>query len=405
MKANRKFLVFIAITLLCSMGVRGQTHLPPIAQNDSTSVIQPFADTINVTSNDSSPTGDSFCVTSVYGSPFFHVLNCNSIIFKSDSSSFGRDTAYYVVCNDSQPGLCDTAMVVVNVQRHYMPFMLNNSRWTVYTQYGDCQNDDIYDVQWNYYWTTIDTNINNLLYKNLYAKQDGGTYLCSYGTCNCAIGSPYLFGYLRQDTIGKKVFFLNVDSTYERVIYDFNIAVNDTVYKGAEDTSWVGSFNYYESQGNYYRQVNVQNYIEYLGWGLSVPNGWIEGFGSTAGLFNPYGVYTELLCFSSNGVSIYPNYASDTCAYIPVSIETVPELETSIHPNPTTGQCTLHLKVNNECLNASIFDMTGREVLPLFTNQYGSTFNFNVSTLANGLYFVKVSGSNGHVGVSKLIKE
>lgn len=110
--------------------------MPPVANNDSASVIQPYNDTIRVTANDTSFSGDSFCIAAIYGSPYFSILDCNSLIYKSDSAFVGNDTAWYVVCNNSQPGLCDTAMVVIAVKWHYTPFMLNNSKWVVYRTEG-----------------------------------------------------------------------------------------------------------------------------------------------------------------------------------------------------------------------------------------------------------------------------
>ncbi len=401
MKTGRKALGWFAMALLC-INAFSQTHLPPIAQNDSATVIQPFADTINVTANDTSPSGDNFCIKKVYGSPFFHTFNCNSVIFNSDSSAFGNDTAWYVICNVSQPNLCDTAMMIATVTRHYTPFMLNNSRWTVYGQQGDFCPDGISE-EWIYYWTTSDTMINGSSYKKLYSEEDDALDACVLGF---TIGSPFLMGYLRQDTLGRKVYYLGADSINEAVLYDFNVAMPDTIVANARDTSLVTSFGYFESGGTYYRSVNVDNNFGYLGWD-SLSSEWIEGFGSTLGLFGPYGVgASELWCFSANGKTIYPTYSIDTCAYqTPLGISTIPIIKFNIYPNPASDFCVLQLNGADENYSAEVFDMTGREVLPLFTNQTGSTFNFNVSSLADGLYFVKVHSNDGHVGVSKLVKE
>jgi hypothetical protein len=215
-----------------------------------------------------------------------------------------------------------------------------------------------------------------------------------------------LIGYMRQDTLNKLVFFLYQNSNSEHILYNFNTGLNDTICYNAYDTSYTNSYSYFNSNNVYYREININNYFDYLGWGTT-SNSWIEGFGSTLGLFTPNGGpdTTILLCFSTNGATIYPNYTTDTCAYIPVGIEPVPEIETSISPNPTNGYCTLHLAENGEGVNAVIIDITGREVQPLFTNQSGSTFNFNVGALANGIYFVKIFNSSGRIGVSKLVKE
>jgi hypothetical protein len=394
--------LFVAIMLNCMVGI-GQTHLPPVALNDSATIIQPYADTINVTANDTSPSGDNFCLRKVYGSPFFHALNCNNVVFNSDSSLFGNDTAWYVICNVNQPSLCDTAEVVVNVQRHYTPMMLNNSRWINYTE-SDCDNAGF--ESWDYYWTTADTLINGQVYRILYTNSVLVIYNCQV---NGEPDPPQVFqtkyaGFLRQDTFGHKVYVLLPGSTNEQLLYDFDLPIGDTAYSVPYDTQIISSVNYYKSNESYYRRMQI------MPLGINSNGGesdWIEGIGSIGGPVNAFRqAYSALLiCFSTNGQTIYPNYANDTCAYISVGITTIPLIQSSVHPNPTTGFCTLQLAEGGENFSASVYDITGREILPLFTNQSGSIFNFNVSALADGLYFVKIHNNKGQVGISKLVKE
>jgi hypothetical protein len=332
MKASRKLLSILYLTglMLCSIVALGQTHLPPVAQNDSVSVIQPYADTVNVTANDSSPSGDSFCVTKVYGSAFFTLLNCNQVAFRSDSGSFGNDTAWYVICNDSQPNLCDTGTVIATVVRHYTPLMLNNARWITYIQ-SDCDNAGF--EEWTYYWTTTDTLINSKVYRVVYTNSVSVGYYCP-GT-----GGPGLpitsqtqhAGFLRQDTVGHKVYVLMPDSTNEHLLYDFDLQVGDTINKLPNvDTMVVNSIDYYSNTENYFRRINISSFR--LDGGVGT---WIEGIGSMFGPVSAFGdmFSSYLLCFSTNGQTLYPNYSNDTCAYITVGIENVISLPTSIHPN------------------------------------------------------------------------
>src|ERR1019366_8375650 len=133
--ANKRIFLwlFVFMTLNCypvlsqQRGIDSTANQPPIANNDTASVYQPNSDTINVTANDYSPSGDSFCMTAVYGSTFFSQLNCNDIVFTPDSNFIGKDTVWYIICNVGQSTLCDTATLVVNVYPHYTPFILNNA--------------------------------------------------------------------------------------------------------------------------------------------------------------------------------------------------------------------------------------------------------------------------------------
>jgi PKD repeat protein len=90
-------------------------HQPPVANNDSATVLQAVKDTLNVTVNDYSPSADAFCITSVYPTQWFTASGCNDLIFTPDSNFVGKDTCWYIICNTGQPTLCDTAMVVVTV--------------------------------------------------------------------------------------------------------------------------------------------------------------------------------------------------------------------------------------------------------------------------------------------------
>ncbi len=93
-------------------------------------------------------------------------------------------------------------------------------------------------------------------------------------------------------------------------------------------------------------------------------------------------------------------------------IQKIPDENANIvlYPNPASGNCSLQFNGYNEILSASVFDITGREIMQLFSNQHISTYNFNVSSLPVGLYFVKVNpksstGKFEKAWVSKLVKE
>ena len=102
------------------------THNPPVAVSDTVTLLQPGSSTINVTANDHSPSSDTFCITSVYGSSYFTIANCSSLTFNADSTFIGNDTAYYVICNTGQPTLCDTGTVVVTVNPNPALLPVNN---------------------------------------------------------------------------------------------------------------------------------------------------------------------------------------------------------------------------------------------------------------------------------------
>ncbi|MFN8298833.1 MAG: PKD domain-containing protein [Chitinophagales bacterium] len=95
-----------------------QLNHAPIANNDVITTLQPAPGFVNVGTNDSDPESNNFCVTSVYGSPYFTIAatgNCTTLAFTPDSTFTGNDTAWYVICDNGTPSLCDTAIVVATV--------------------------------------------------------------------------------------------------------------------------------------------------------------------------------------------------------------------------------------------------------------------------------------------------
>lgn len=89
------------------------------------------------------------------------------------------------------------------------------------------------------------------------------------------------------------------------------------------------------------------------------------------------------------------------------SINELSKISSSINlfPNPATYTCTLKMDLPDKMSSATIIDALCRQVMPLFSNQQLTTFDFNTSTLATGLYFVQVKDEHGEVGVLKLVKQ
>ncbi len=120
--------------------VQGINHAP-IAVDDANTILQPGPGYLNVGTNDSDPDGNNFCLIDVYGSPWFSIAptgNCTTIQFSPDTCFTGKDTAWYVICDNSSPSLCDTGMYVVTVNANaaytaQADFNLSISQYTCLT--------------------------------------------------------------------------------------------------------------------------------------------------------------------------------------------------------------------------------------------------------------------------------
>lgn len=90
----------------------------PIAVDDVYTVLQASSQILHVAGNDVDTDGDNICVTEVWGSTYATEYiggTCDMILFEPDSTFTGNDTAYYTLCDDGAPVLCDTGMVVFTV--------------------------------------------------------------------------------------------------------------------------------------------------------------------------------------------------------------------------------------------------------------------------------------------------
>jgi hypothetical protein len=383
--------------------------LTPVAHNDSATIMQPDSIILNVAANDIDSVGDSLCVTRVYGSTYFTKTNCSSVTFNPPANFTGTDSCWYVICNDSFPSFCDTAEVFVRVKPHYTPFMLENSRWIVVYSDGGCEIQ--YGATWTtitsvYYWTTTDTLVNGLSYKNIYTASSSLFRFCNGGEAGG--GSPgwnncYLYGYIRQDTASEKVYFLSVDSSNETLLYNFNLTIGDTVYSIPYQTSTiVTSIDSFVSNGSAYRMFNFNN----------SPSGmfsWIEGFGCTLGLFDQYVDMNfesgnDLLCFSSGNLGVYPANSTGLCGYTAVGFpEIKPAPSFSLHPNPAGNYVIVETNEAAFGQTLQLTDATGRELYKSQVLNHKS--QIETSGLTGGIYFVKVSDNLGRFAVRKLIIE
>jgi Secretion system C-terminal sorting domain len=74
-----------------------------------------------------------------------------------------------------------------------------------------------------------------------------------------------------------------------------------------------------------------------------------------------------------------------------------------LYPNPANDLCNLQITGDNKTFSASVFDVTGREVKTLFTNQLVANFSFSVENLPSGIYCLRISDEQGDQVVKKLV--
>jgi hypothetical protein len=284
-------------------------------------------------------------------------------------------------------------------------------------------------------YTGSDTVINSLTYKTLYQDQPN----------NC------LFGFVREDTTQRKVYFLDVNASPEIVLYDFSMQVGNTI-----NLNFVNSnFGPYFTSGTYTLDSIVPRVIHhaagmrrvfYLNCVSCTGNStlaWIEGIGSTlhfvypyslneaGGLFGSlcydqanYNFYQLLSCFEHSQKVYYDSCAranafgnscfayADSCNYWNTcgSVEELNSISSfSVSPVPAGDHVMLELEIRKPVqVNVGVFDISGKPVLKNIAlgklNEGLVKKNLDISSLKDGFYFIRCSTPGGTLSRKLVVK-
>ena len=259
----------------------------------------------------------------------------------------------------------------------------------------------IWSVYNEKYFVDGDSTYNTIDYKKYYFTNDS------------IVTTGSFFALLREDTILKKVFSIASGNTQEHLLYDFSLSIDDTIsvyplsfpsYSGPIlikvdliDSILIGS--------NYHKRLKISgvnqnsNYNEY----------WIEGIGSTMGIFNCaitgtlffHIYYPTLLCFEKDGVTSYsnPNF-TDCYQNYPIGIDDISlQPKSLLFPNPATN--LVFIKSDNEIKSYKVESFVGQIIKQEKTN--AKSFSIDISNYLDGVYLVTLTTDNG-ITVKKLIK-
>ncbi|MEQ1732156.1 MAG: T9SS type A sorting domain-containing protein [Bacteroidia bacterium] len=238
-----------------------------------------------------------------------------------------------------------------------------------------------------------------------------------YNKCSGpSLTTGVFFALLREDSLTQRIYTVPADSSQERLLYDFSLNVNDTV-------SVYPSVDYYNSQGGnivrviaidsvligtkYRKRLSLKSY----NFGFYEIEYWIEGIGSTYGLFFPDaigagivdGCLPSLLCVTHNGITLYDDtaYAScyefcNTSGFKNKALEHITSF-----PNPTAT--TLTINATASISTVCMYNGLGQQVINNLYTSASNTQTIPVNTLPNGIYMLQVSTVNNTVSAIKVV--
>jgi len=275
----------------------------------------------------------------------------------------------------------------------YHPFPEDSAIWVVdnYAQPPAC----------NGYCSTVayrmygDTLINAISYNKLWVESF--MFVGPFNPPYNYVPDNYI-GAIRQDSINKKVYYIDASMTSDTLLYDFDLAVGDTLPQtyctnGLPQPSIVSGIDSILMSNSYHKRFKFANTIsgfdtDYL----------IEGVGAGGGLFYLYEFFEGgpvLNCFRE----------ADThnCAYTFAGIfEHDNKSLLSISPNPFAIETTLHSDNIFHDATATVYNCYGK-IVKQMKNINGNTVTLTREDIPSGMYFLKMTEKEMKFSVNKLI--
>ena len=270
--------------------------------------------------------------------------------------------------------LCITDMLF----GQYIHFPDSNTIWSVYNEKYYIDGDSLYNSH----------NYKKFCYTN-----------------DSLLSGGIFFALFREDTTTHQAFAISAGSDTEYLLYDFSLNINEITtvhpisfpfYSGPINIS-INQIDSVLIDGNYRKRF----FIKGVDQDSNLPEYWIEGIGSTFGIFNSglTGIvifdiyYPTLLCFEQEGNILFQNANFIDC-YEPYPIG-INEYDLSDHikvfPNPTSGKVSI--RSEELIINCKIFSSYGQCIDN--KNIKSQEYSLDMSDYQSGMYLFHFETTNG----------
>ncbi len=210
-------------------------------------------------------------------------------------------------------------------------------------------------------------------------------------------------GLCREDTVLHKVYMISPYDTVERLLYDYNMQVGDTLayyfYGGGHNPSGVVvQKDSILIAGNYYKKWKLNNLAPYI-YSTTI----IEGIGVV--VWSTFEQARKTICFQRNGVIIPVGYyvTSSTCA-LDVNYINADNNTTTISPNPANQYSKITFPYTVLSGSLIITDIHGKTISSKDINNKKEMMVGGLP--AGGLYFYKLTDlTNNQSYTGKFIYE
>ena len=244
-----------------------------------------------------------------------------------------------------------------------------------------------------YYEMKGDTLIGNQTYNKVFKREGEFHYVTT--PPNAIVGGNFngcsYVGGIRQDVATKSVYFRDSSMVTDTLLYDFNLAVGDTItdWYNKSGIQWplvISSIDSIAINGDFHKRFNFIGFISGMNRSLIEGVGWSgELFGISTGALE-----IVLACTNTNvtGGEAFINECQlslDCSLWVSDQIPDHTE-RTNVFPNPFSD--LLHFEnTNNDETLLSIYDFTGRLI---FQKPITKSFIYPTEKLKPGTYFYQL---------------
>jgi hypothetical protein len=212
------------------------------------------------------------------------------------------------------------------------------------------------------------------------------------------ISSNNFYAFIRNDSINKKVYLYDTTNSHQEVVlYDFDLAVGDTLNLTSfgsvplcpEDTFIVNSIDSIDVGGTYRTSYNIHINAT-VGYD---PIHLIEGIGSSMGF--AYGIYcpqyvsyspnTLLICWHNESLFYLNPFTTEDSSYCIPFIGIEENISTADIISPISNYLYYIQNGNHDHIQISCIDMSGKIVI---SSSYECSDYLDLSKLNVGVYFI-----------------
>jgi hypothetical protein len=232
----------------------------------------------------------------------------------------------------------------------------------------------------------------------------GNTYAKIYHKLMNRGGSDYSYIGALRETPNKEIMHIEVQDSVEKLMYKFGLNVGDTLYlptRRDKKTIKVLAIDSVQIQGIFRKRYRMDTQT------LGQNDYWIEGIGSTKGLFYPYreGEFENsesLLCFETNeGIIFKHESVVSQCFISSTDDRQAHKNSVKAYPNPMQGWTIFELSIDKSSYDFELIDISGKVIRK--DKFEGKQYEFSRNGLPVGIYLYKISVAGIPLSIGKLI--